>query len=354
MNKRPKTSTDSERQTPTNRKPEPTAHSTPQPQATLPLPGQASPATILHMQRTMGNKVVQRYLDARETTHTPIQRLIPLQDPDDFLCNDPDMTPPAATVGVPTVGNAGGLDSEHGQQSDMESVPTIGEAYGNNSEHGQHTGNTAVLPETTITGTTGRPTLYQGSTGPYVELLQNKLRGTGENIQVDGIFGSDTKAKVQNFQEAMKLDVDGVVGRRTWEALDAVSRGEAVSDAEMAKLGVQLDLARAYYSAEQYQAALDAYLSLYAEPKLDSKPLFLAGVIFSIGSCHHQLAFAADATPEQKQQRLDQAISWYQEATMREGVESDMIADAATRIRECRLGQPPTSRAELEMQKLDM
>lgn len=353
MNKRPKTSADSERQAPTNRKPEPTVHSTPQPQATLPLPGQASPATILHMQRTVGNKVVQRYLDARETTHTPIQRMIPLQDPDEFAHGDPFLTPPTATV-PPTTGNGGDLDSEHDQQSNMESVPTIGEAYGNNSEHGQQTPNTAVLPETTITGTTGRPTLYQGSTGPYVELLQNKLRGTGENIQVDGIFGSDTKAKVQKFQEAMKLDVDGVVGRRTWEALDAVSRGEAVSDAEQDQINTQKRVAEAYYIAGDYQAALDAFLSLYAEPKLAAKPMSLTITIWNIASCHHQLAFAADASPEQKQQRLDQAISWYQECVMREGVESDMIADAATRIRECRLGQPPTSRSELEMQKLDM
>lgn len=354
MNKQPKAHSESERQTPTNRKPDTTAHSTPQPQATLPLPGQASPATILHMQRTVGNKVVQRYLDARETTHTPIQRLTPLQDPDDFFCNDPDLTPPGATVGVPTVGNAGGLDSEHDQQSDMESVPTIGEAYGNNSEHGQQTGNTAVLPETTITGTTGRPTLYQGSTGPYVELLQNKLRGAGKTLQVDGVFGSDTAVKVREFQETMKLVVDGVVGRRTWEALDAVSRGEAISDAEQDQINTQKRVAEAYYMVGDYQAALDAFLSLYAEPKLATKPMSLTNTIWNIASCHHQLAFAADASPEQKQQRLDQAISWYQECVMREGVESDMIADAATRIRECRLGQPPTSRAELEMQKLDM
>jgi len=66
------------------------------------------------------------------------------------------------------------------------------------------------------------------------------------------------------------------------------------------------------------------------------------------------LAFTADISQEQKQRRLDQAISWYQECVMREGVAANMIADAATRIRECRLGQRPTSRAELEMQKHDM
>jgi hypothetical protein len=279
------------------------------------------------MQRVLGNKMAQRYLDVGQKD-APLQRMYMPPKADDPAHDD--------FCPVPTIG---------------DSLDSLG--YENHQQSQQNQGAT-ILPETTIAGTTQRPTLYQGSTGPYVELLQNKLRGAGRILQVDGVFGSGTKSAVREFQEAMKLDADGVVGRRTWEALDAVSRGEAISDAEQEQFFAQIGAAKTLYDAGQYQTALDAYLSLYAEPKLASKPMLLTGTIWNIASCHHQLAFTADISQEQKQRRLDQAISWYQECVMREGVAANMIADAATRIRECRLGQRPTSRAELEMQKHDM
>jgi peptidoglycan hydrolase-like protein with peptidoglycan-binding domain len=51
-----------------------------------------------------------------------------------------------------------------------------------------------------------------------VRLLQQKL-----GIAADGQFGSGTRNAVQNFQRSRGLDVDGVVGPKTWAALFASS-----------------------------------------------------------------------------------------------------------------------------------
>lgn len=60
----------------------------------------------------------------------------------------------------------------------------------------------------------GCPTLKQGSKGNITKLLQEKL-----GISADGIFGSNTKAKVISYQKSVGLGADGVVGRNTWKKL---------------------------------------------------------------------------------------------------------------------------------------
>lgn len=68
-----------------------------------------------------------------------------------------------------------------------------------------------------------RVTLRQGSTGPLVMELQQKL-----GLPVDSIFGPQTKAAVASFQQAHGLSSDGVVGPMTWSALDQVAAPPAV------------------------------------------------------------------------------------------------------------------------------
>ena len=57
-------------------------------------------------------------------------------------------------------------------------------------------------------------TVQSGSKGDAVRAAQYRLA-----VTVDGVFGSDTKSAVVNFQKSKGLSADGVVGPNTWAAL---------------------------------------------------------------------------------------------------------------------------------------
>jgi len=82
----------------------------------------------------------------------------------------------------------------------------------------------SALKAATAPAPTSHPVLKQGSRGPAVADLQRKLAAAGFNPGgVDGVFGANTKAAVQRFQAANHLTADGVVGPKTWGALDGGS-----------------------------------------------------------------------------------------------------------------------------------
>ncbi len=63
-------------------------------------------------------------------------------------------------------------------------------------------------------------TLKKGSSGALVKQVQQKLKNWGYlSGKVDGIFGNATKTAVQKFQRKNKLTADGIVGKKTFEAL---------------------------------------------------------------------------------------------------------------------------------------
>jgi peptidoglycan hydrolase-like protein with peptidoglycan-binding domain len=62
-----------------------------------------------------------------------------------------------------------------------------------------------------------RPTLRKGDKGPDVVTVQQCL-----SIPADGDFGSQTDAAVRMFQLSQSLTDDGVVGQKTWAALERV------------------------------------------------------------------------------------------------------------------------------------
>ena len=69
-----------------------------------------------------------------------------------------------------------------------------------------------------------RPTLRRGSSGEYVTWVQTKLIQLGYNLQpygADGKFGAKTEAAVKDFQRDHDLNSDGIVGPKTYEALDS-------------------------------------------------------------------------------------------------------------------------------------
>jgi len=63
----------------------------------------------------------------------------------------------------------------------------------------------------------GRPTLRRGAKGELVKQLQTKV-----GVVADGKFGAKTEAAVRSFQRNRDLVPDGIVGPKTWAALDSV------------------------------------------------------------------------------------------------------------------------------------
>src|SRR3989442_16025525 len=72
--------------------------------------------------------------------------------------------------------------------------------------------------------------LKQGSSGPDVKDLQQKLKDLGFDPNgVDGNFGPGTKAAVIAFQQSKGLQADGIAGPATLAAL-GLGDGQASAD----------------------------------------------------------------------------------------------------------------------------
>ncbi len=175
---------------------------------------------------------------------------------------------------------------------------------------------------------------------------REQLNSTGIGyIAVDSIFGGpQTRGMVLQFQERMKLKRDGVVGSRTWEALDAAAGNEPISEVDEARLFDILREANSLRKAGDYRHALPLYMTAYADPALNDRPMISRTIIFKIAECHHNLAFADPAKddPQQHQAKLAEAMSWYVEFLHLPGVEVGKRDDGSVRIRDCRLGKPPS------------
>lgn len=64
--------------------------------------------------------------------------------------------------------------------------------------------------------------LSKGSKGEQVKTAQRLLKAMGYSIGLsgaDGDFGAKTDKAVRKFQKDSKLDDDGIIGKKTWEAL---------------------------------------------------------------------------------------------------------------------------------------
>ncbi|GMA51021.1 hypothetical protein GCM10025857_23780 [Alicyclobacillus contaminans] len=82
--------------------------------------------------------------------------------------------------------------------------------------------------------TVAHPVLSYGSTGSAVVLLQQDLNKLGYSVgSVDGDFGPRTEAEVKAFQSAHHLQVDGIVGPATWNALDAAVKAPSFTNVDL-------------------------------------------------------------------------------------------------------------------------
>lgn len=73
----------------------------------------------------------------------------------------------------------------------------------------------AVEPPVQPGAPAGRPTLRRGATGDLAKQVQAKV-----GVIVDGNFGRKTEAAVRAFQRSHGIVPDGIVGPKTWKALD--------------------------------------------------------------------------------------------------------------------------------------
>lgn len=64
------------------------------------------------------------------------------------------------------------------------------------------------------------PTLYQGSRGNDVRILQELLNEVyGTRLATDGVYGLGTRMAVRSFQSRYRLGLDGIAGPKTWAKL---------------------------------------------------------------------------------------------------------------------------------------
>lgn len=78
----------------------------------------------------------------------------------------------------------------------------------------------AYARHSALPAASGRPVLHLLDRGDNVKALQEALAAAGQQVTADGVFGPATLAAVRQFQIDHDLTPDGVVGARTWAALN--------------------------------------------------------------------------------------------------------------------------------------
>lgn len=156
----------------------------------------------------------------------------------------------------------------------------------------------AALPPSEADASPGvRPTLYWGSRGENVRLVQSRLQQWGYyKGRVDGIFGRLTYQAVRLFQQRNGLPVDGIVGRQTYEGLGInfyTADGQApAAPASVATRGVTrsnderllAQLIRAEAEAEPYTGMVAVGAVVLNRVRSSRFPNTLAGVVYQPGA----------------------------------------------------------------------
>lgn len=140
--------------------------------------------------------------------------------------------------------------------------------------------------------TANAETVYWGSSGETVRLVQTKLKSWGYYTgTVDGVFGQTTYNAVIEFQRKNGLTADGVVGKATLSALGITAAGTSTTTtttttATSASTTTSSDLellARAVYGearGEPYIGKVAVAAVVLNRVKSSSFPSTIAGVIY--------------------------------------------------------------------------
>lgn len=132
----------------------------------------------------------------------------------------------------------------------------------------------SMLPSPTLPVIPDWPTLEVGDSGNEVTALQYLLNEYNQQVQVDGVFGNQTRAAVINFQDIAGITADGIVGRKTWRKLASEvelykgNSGYAVYALQTLlknKFGYSIAIDGQYGNAT-YAAVVDFQESYYLDP----------------------------------------------------------------------------------------
>lgn len=97
----------------------------------------------------------------------------------------------------------------------VQAAPSFADPSGGSAGSASHRTTAATNSGTRTAAAPTIVNLSYGSTGSLVKTAQQRLGG----LQVDGVFGSLTLAKVKSFQRGKGLVADGIIGPLTWNAL---------------------------------------------------------------------------------------------------------------------------------------
>ena len=129
-----------------------------------------------------------------------------------------------------------------------------------------------------------------GSRGEEVKQIQTKLKRWGYySGNVDGIYGSATLAAVKKFQKKNGLTVDGIVGKKTLEAMgifNSSSSSSSSNSSNVSSSNLNL-LSRVVYGearGESYTGQVAVAAVVLNRVKSSSFPNTISGVVYQSGA----------------------------------------------------------------------
>lgn len=109
-------------------------------------------------------------------------------------------------------------------------------------------------------------TVSYGSTGDAVRQLQSALNKKGYALDVDGIFGTKTRAAVRDYQKKNNLLLDGIAGQETWgHLMNSITPPAKATTGKQVLSGVSDETADALRQLEQGYTPSDDVTAARAE-----------------------------------------------------------------------------------------
>lgn len=110
-------------------------------------------------------------------------------------------------------------------------------------------------------------TISYGSSGEEVKKLQKSLNEQGYSLNIDGVFGNETRDAVKDYQKKNGLSVDGIVSTKTWSALDSYKKA---TQKKSSVTGYSSKTSRPEYEKSQAVVDVENELAHWENNKPDS------------------------------------------------------------------------------------